>query len=257
MLNTPSAALDTADAGGFWSRTSEQLFAALQSGAHGLSAAEAVRRLARAWRERAGRGTGGESLAPAVAPVREPAGADPGVRRGRLAASLRDWVDAAIILAIVLGSALLGFVQEYRASNAVAELRKRLALTVRVLRDGALQSRRRGAARAGRRDRSCPPATWCLPTACVLQARDFLVTEASLTGESFPVEKAAGRRAPPTRRWPQRTQLRLPGHLGAQRHGHRCWSCTPAAPPRSARSPRASRRARRETEFARGVRQFG
>ncbi len=49
---------------------------------------------------------------------------------------LRQWVDSAIILAIVLGSALLGFFQEYRASAAVEALKRRLALTCRVLRDG-------------------------------------------------------------------------------------------------------------------------
>src|SRR4030095_8524926 len=43
---------------------------------------------------------------------------------------VRDWVDAAIILAIVLGSTLLGFTPEYRASAAVPEPRKRLGLTV-------------------------------------------------------------------------------------------------------------------------------
>ena len=36
---------------------------------------------------------------------------------------LRQWVDAAIILAIVLGSSLLSFLQEYRASTAVEELK--------------------------------------------------------------------------------------------------------------------------------------
>jgi magnesium-transporting ATPase (P-type) len=49
---------------------------------------------------------------------------------------LSEWVDAAIILAIVIGSTLLGFYQEYRASAAVEELKKRLALTCRVVRDG-------------------------------------------------------------------------------------------------------------------------
>jgi hypothetical protein len=49
---------------------------------------------------------------------------------------LRDWVDAATILVIVAGSALLGFWQELRASQAVAQLRSRLALAARVRRDG-------------------------------------------------------------------------------------------------------------------------
>ena len=49
---------------------------------------------------------------------------------------LRQWVDAAIVLAIVVGSSLLSFFQEYRASTAVEELKRRLALTCRVVRDG-------------------------------------------------------------------------------------------------------------------------
>ena len=49
---------------------------------------------------------------------------------------LQQWVDAGIILAIVLGSSLLSFYQEYRASTAVEDLMERLALTARVLRDG-------------------------------------------------------------------------------------------------------------------------
>lgn len=47
--------------------------------------------------------------------------------------ALQQWVDAAIILAIVLGSTLLGFLQEHRASTDVEELKRRLALTCRVV----------------------------------------------------------------------------------------------------------------------------
>src|SRR6187551_968854 len=50
--------------------------------------------------------------------------------------ALQQWVDSAIILAVVLGSTLLGFFQEYRASAAVDQLKRRLALTCRVMRDG-------------------------------------------------------------------------------------------------------------------------
>ena len=104
---------------------------------------------------------------------------------------LRQWVDATIILAIVVGSTLLGFFQEYRASTAVEELKRRLALSCRVLRDGAAVSL---------------PVTELVPgdvvqlaagslipvDGLVLEARDFLVSESSLTGESFPVEKRPG-----------------------------------------------------------------
>ncbi len=103
---------------------------------------------------------------------------------------LRDWINAAIILAIVLGSTLLGFSQEYRSATAVAALRRRLALTVKVIRNGP---------RAIPAHRLVPgdiielSAGNLVPAdGRVLDAKDFLVSESSLTGESFPVEKRPG-----------------------------------------------------------------
>jgi Mg2+-importing ATPase len=104
---------------------------------------------------------------------------------------LQEWADASIILVIVLGSAILGFSQEYRASTAIAALRSRLALEARAIRDGIEQ---------------LVPVTTIVPGDVVilcagnlvpgdgllLEAKDFLVSEASLTGESFPVEKRPG-----------------------------------------------------------------
>ena len=105
---------------------------------------------------------------------------------------LRAWTDASIVVAIVVGSTALGFVQEYRASAAVAELRQRLALTVRALRDGTLQAVASSNVVPG--DIVELAAGNLVPAdGLVLQARDFLVTEASLTGEPFPVEKQPGR----------------------------------------------------------------
>jgi Mg2+-importing ATPase len=105
--------------------------------------------------------------------------------------ALRQWVDATIILAIVLGSAGLGFWQEYRASAAVARLRARLALTAQVVRRGVRMTLPVGEIVAG--DVVLLAAGNLVPAdGRVLEARDFLVSEAVLTGESFPVEKAAG-----------------------------------------------------------------
>ena len=58
---------------------------------------------------------------------------------------LQLWLDAAIVLAIVVGSALLSFFQEYRASRAVEELKGSLALMSRVVRDGEWSKRCRSA----------------------------------------------------------------------------------------------------------------
>jgi Mg2+-importing ATPase len=105
--------------------------------------------------------------------------------------ALGQWTDALIILAIVLGSTLLGFWQEYRASEALKELRSRLALRVRVLRDGAEKTIEAQEIVPG--DILLLSAGNLIPAdGIVLEARDFLISQAALTGESFPVEKSAG-----------------------------------------------------------------
>ncbi|MEZ5844801.1 MAG: magnesium-translocating P-type ATPase [Hyphomicrobiaceae bacterium] len=104
---------------------------------------------------------------------------------------LRDWADAIIILLIVIGSTVLGFSQEYRASEAVRRLRARLALKVRVLRDDQVITL--DASKLVPGDVIMLAAGNLVPgDGLVLEARDFLVTEAALTGESFPVEKTPG-----------------------------------------------------------------
>ena len=104
---------------------------------------------------------------------------------------LQQWVDAAIILAIVLGSALLGYFQEYRASRAIEQLKSRLALTCRVMRNGVEQTASVSTVVPG--DIVVLSAGNLIPAdGLVIEADDFLVSEASITGESFPVEKRPG-----------------------------------------------------------------
>ena len=102
---------------------------------------------------------------------------------------LRDFANTAIIVGVVVVSAALGFVQEYRSSRAVERLRARLTLRCRVLRGGtehevAVRNLVPGDVvllRAG----SMLPADGRL-----LAARDLHVNEALLTGESLPAAKA-------------------------------------------------------------------
>src|SRR4051812_28404671 len=108
---------------------------------------------------------------------------------------LRQWMDAAIILAIGLGSALLSFFQEYRASTAVEELKRRLTLMCRVLRDGVEQTVPVSTVVPG--DLILLSAGNLIPAdGLVIEAQDFLVSQASMTGESFPVEKRPGMISP-------------------------------------------------------------
>ena len=106
-----------------------------------------------------------------------------------LSASLGEIVDAVIISVIVLFCAVLGFVQEYRAERALDALKRMLAPTVRVLRDGI--------------DLRIPSRELVPGDIMLLEAGDRIPAdarlveihtlkcdEAPLTGESFPVEKS-------------------------------------------------------------------
>jgi Mg2+-importing ATPase len=167
---------------------------------------------------------------------------------------LRDWVDASIILAIVLGSTLLGFAQEYRASAAVAALRRRLALTVQVIREGTVQTIAASALVPG--DVIQLAAGNLVPAdGVILDARDFLVTEASLTGESFPVEKQRGV-LPADAPLAGRTNCVF---LGTSVRSGTATALVVKTGRNTAFGSIAARLQEQapETEFARGVRQFG
>jgi Mg2+-importing ATPase len=108
-----------------------------------------------------------------------------------ISAIVHEWVDAAIVLAVVLGSAALSFAQEYRATTAVERLRARVRVRATVLRDGVP---------------SIIPADEVVPGDVVLlaagslvpadgvllYAKDCFANQAVLTGESFPVQKQPG-----------------------------------------------------------------
>jgi Mg2+-importing ATPase len=110
---------------------------------------------------------------------------------------LGDTTDSVIVLAIVLGSALLGFAQEYRASQAVAKLLAVIETRVRVQRDGREIELPQDAVVPG--DVIVLAAGASVPADCrILSSTDLFVDESTLTGESYPAEKAAGRLAADT-----------------------------------------------------------
>lgn len=108
-----------------------------------------------------------------------------------VSAFLQDWVDAVIIMLIVLGSALLSFFQEFNASSAAEKLRAQVSLKSTVLRDGKPASIPTEEIVPG--DLILLSAGSLIPAdGLVLEARDFFVNQAVLTGETFPVEKRPG-----------------------------------------------------------------
>ncbi len=107
-----------------------------------------------------------------------------------ISALLGDYIEAGAIMAIVVLNAVLGIVQEQRAEEALAALKRLAAPDAQVLRDGRRQS---------------VPARELVPGDIVfmeagnyvaadvrlLEAINLRVEEASLTGESLPVQKNA------------------------------------------------------------------
>ncbi|HEX7483307.1 MAG TPA: HAD-IC family P-type ATPase, partial [Candidatus Bathyarchaeia archaeon] len=99
--------------------------------------------------------------------------------------------DAAIILAIVIASATLGFSQEYRSEKAVEPLKKMTAPTASVLRDG--KEVRIPAVQLVPGDIILLYTGDKVPAdARVIEAFTMKTDEASLTGESSPVNKSSG-----------------------------------------------------------------
>lgn len=99
-----------------------------------------------------------------------------------------DFTGAAIIAVIVLMSVSLDFVQAYRAGRMVEQLADQVAITARVVRDGQAQDLSVAELVPG--DLVLLSAGNLVPAdARVLQANDFFVNQAQLTGEPYPVEK--------------------------------------------------------------------
>jgi P-type Ca2+ transporter type 2C len=106
-----------------------------------------------------------------------------------------EWRDAAVIAAILVLNAAIGFVQESRAEQAMAALKSMTAPTARVIRDG-------GATVIAARelvpgDLLLLEAGDVVPAdARLLECPGLRVDEAALTGESVPVDKKASALAP-------------------------------------------------------------
>jgi Mg2+-importing ATPase len=102
---------------------------------------------------------------------------------------LHNPVDASIILTIVVISGLLGFWQEYSASNAIGKLLAIVQIKASVLRNGNQQDISVEDIVPG--DIVILNAGDIVPGDCLLlESNDVFVDEAMLTGETFPVEKS-------------------------------------------------------------------
>ncbi len=105
--------------------------------------------------------------------------------------ALDKYVEAAVIAVLVLFNAVLGFVQESRAQATLQALKARLALMASVRRDG--EWRTVAAAELVPGDLIKLSLGGIVPADVRLLSGDVLLDQSTLTGESLPVEGAAGR----------------------------------------------------------------
>lgn len=108
-----------------------------------------------------------------------------------LAFFLHEPTDTVIITIIILISSLLGFWQEKGAANAFEKLLATVQIRAAVLRDG--EEKEVSVEEIVPGDIIIFNAGDIIPADClILDSKDLFVSEATLTGETYPVEKIAG-----------------------------------------------------------------
>jgi Mg2+-importing ATPase len=165
-----------------------------------------------------------------------------------------EWVDASIVLIIVAATVGVGYSREYSAEAAAAALRARVRTQTQVLRDGSVRAAPIEEIVPG--DVVLLSAGSLVPAdAVVIEASDCFVSEAVLTGESFPTEKESGS-VPLPASLAQRTNCVF---LGTNVRSGTARCLVVATGPSTQFGAIAHRLTLRppETEFDRGVRQFG
>ncbi|HEY5868922.1 MAG TPA: magnesium-translocating P-type ATPase [Candidatus Tectomicrobia bacterium] len=173
----------------FWSLSAPEMLQQLQTTQDGLTGAEAKQRLARYGSNLLKPHKRSDVLTLLLVQFKSPIILILVFATG-LSFYLRDPVDAFIILTIVLVSGLLGFWQERSATNAVEKLLAIVQIKAAVLRDGGPKDIPVEEIVPG--DIVILNAGDLVPGDCLVQeSTDLFVDEAMLTGETFPVEKAA------------------------------------------------------------------
>lgn len=111
------------------------------------------------------------------------------IASGIITSVLGEWIDSTVIFAVVLANALVGYIQESKAVNALAALAKTMTSVATVLRNGSQKT---------------IPSTDIVPGDIILlqaggkvpadlrilDSNNLKIDESALTGESFPVDKS-------------------------------------------------------------------
>jgi cation-transporting ATPase F len=107
---------------------------------------------------------------------------------GAVTLALGEYVDAVVVLGVVLANTVVGYVQEARAQSALRALQDLVSTDARVVRDGATRSVPSADLVVG--DLVLVEAGDAVPAdGRLLRSRELRVDESALTGESAPVAK--------------------------------------------------------------------
>jgi Mg2+-importing ATPase len=237
----------------WWAERSETMLGVLETSSSGLSLAEASRRLASSGANRLTEG----GTAPAWRLL---------LRQFRsalvlilifaavISALVGEIPESIIISLIILASCGMGFLQEYSATRAMEALKRSISQRATVLRDGVEKEIPADEIVPGDILKMAA-GTLIAADGLIIDANEFNVSEAVLTGETFPVRKAPG--------------LAAPGSTLSKRNNVvycgtsvRSGTATALVVNTGARTEFAAiasaiGRDYPETQFARGIRQFG
>ncbi len=237
----------------FWSVPTDELLEQLDTSLNGLGKGEALERLARSGanliRARKRSGPLRLFLAQFKSPITL-------ILLGAAVLSLflHDPTDALIIILIVFISSLLGFWQEYKATGAVAALLAMVRVTAEVTRDG--ESLEVPVEEIVPGDIIVLSAGRTVPgDSRLIESNNLFVDEATLTGETYPVEKMAGVLPPETVLGKRANTLFMGTHV-VSGWGKAAVVHTGGRTEFDRISERLALRAP-ETEFERGIRKFG
>src|SRR5512133_256083 len=177
QTKVPGAAPDS-----YWTLTADQLFTTLDTTSNGIQPTDAAGRIKKyglnALKEQRKTTAVGLLLSQFRSPLVLIL-----IFASIVSAFLGEWTDAGIVLAVVIGSTMLGFTQEYRASNAVEKLRSQVTIKSKVLRGGKAEMVPSEQVVPG--DVVMLSAGSLVPAdGIVLETNDFFVNQAVLTGEA-------------------------------------------------------------------------
>jgi Mg2+-importing ATPase len=237
----------------FWSVPSVELLQQLQTTPQGLMSDEVQQRLLRYGSNLLKPKKKSDALTLLVAQFKSPIILILIFAAG-LSLFLRNPIDATIILVIVFVSGFLGFWQEQGAANAVEKLIAIVQIKTTVVRNGDSIEVPLEEVVPG--DIVFIKASDVIPGDCLLlESNDLFIDEASLTGETYPVEKSIGI-LPPETPLSQRTNSLFMGT-------HVVSGSARAVVIRTGKETEFGKVSERlklrppETEFEQGVRRFG